>query len=559
MPGALSSIFSTVPVNGIVCSFLVTVLLVPLLRSLFRRSTRFADVIPPVGGVVFLASAGAALLLEGHAIPTYATVGILSVFAIGVFDDMSARSARGKTLLLLLAIGLSVWLGEHRWLPHVVPDKILHLLWLIWMCNAFNVFDAVDGLSSGVGVIVLLTFGGVNTALGFETAAVVCFVLAASLVGYLIYNFHPAKVYMGDAGSLLLGFVIGEMAWMLASRTGGVEGVGASLLIVGVFCFEAVFLILIRIAKVTMPTRATYDHPTQRLIASGCSVRGAVARTYVMTGALCLAGVICLNAEPATALFTVGVGVAALIVTGILLGRVDTIGDGCDGRPGSVFTKHWLVNRIVHKAMLDLRDRAHGVMLDLGCGRRPYERIFRDRVDRYFGMDVDPGRYGGDGIDVVSSSEVVPVASNSVDTVLSNQVLEHLREPGDAVREMARILKPGGVAIITAPHIWGIHEEPHDYYRFTPYGLRYLAEGAGLRVERVDALAGYWVTTGARLCYYLERFDRGPLRPFIRLAYYTIQAKCFVMDHLHRVEGDAWNHLMIAVKDVPERDVEGGR
>ena len=194
---------------------------------------------------------------------------------------------------------------------------------------------------------------------------------------------------------------------------------------------------------------------------------------------------------------------------------------------------------------------ARGILVDVGCGSRPYEAIFVDhvdRVDRYIGIDLNPDRYGSAEIDVVSDSTALPIATESVDTVLSNQVLEHLREPGIAVDEMARILKPGGVAIITAPHIWGVHEEPHDYYRFTPFGLRYLAERAGLRVEAVDALAGFWVTTGARFCYYIERFDRGPLRPVIAIVNYLTQSCAFVLDHLDRVEGDAWNHMMIAVK-----------
>ena len=125
---------------------------------------------------------------------------------------------------------------------------------------------------------------------------------------------------------------------------------------------------------------------------------------------------------------------------------------------------------------------------------------------------------------------------------------EHVAEPQDVVTEMARLLKPGGTLILSAPHIWGIHEEPQDYYRFTPYGLRHLVSQAGLSVCSVEPLAGYWVTAGARFCYYLERFDRGPLRPLIGLFNFAIQALALVLDRLDRREGDAWNHVLIAVK-----------
>jgi UDP-N-acetylmuramyl pentapeptide phosphotransferase/UDP-N-acetylglucosamine-1-phosphate transferase/SAM-dependent methyltransferase len=556
LESAFPSVLTVMPIDGILSTFLATLVLIPVLRSLASRTSRFANVIPPIGGIAFLISVALSYALFPYAIPQYLVFGILSAWGIGALDDLSAFSPRAKTLLLLVALSVFVWLSESVWLGHPVLDLGLHTLWLLWMCNAFNVFDSVDGLSGGAGAITLLTFGFICSHIGLDTASLLCVLTAISLIAYLFYNFNPARVYMGDSGSLPLGFILGEMAWQVASSVGGFTGVATSLLVVAVFCFEGTFLILIRIAKVTMPSTSTYDHPTQRLIQAGCSVRGAAVRGYAMTVVLCGAAIVCLASGGPIVPAVFWSGVTMILVTGIVLSRIDMHGDGVDARPGSVFSKNWLVNRLVHKAMIDVSSRARGVMVDLGCGGRPYERIFRDRVDRYLGVDLDPNRYSGGDIDVVSDSEMVPIGTETVDTVLSNQVLEHLREPGDAVREMARILKPGGVAIITAPHIWGVHEEPHDYYRFTPFGLRHLAERAGLKVESVQAMAGYWVTTGARKCYYLERFDRWPLKPAIKLAYYLIQAKALVLDHVHRVEGDAWNHLMIAVKDgsVPGLD-----
>ena len=536
------------PVDGLIYAFLATLLLVPILRLAALRLDRFSNTIPPVGGLAFLVAGLIALLLTRGVLPGPLTFALLTVCAIGILDDLTALSPRAKTVLLLAALGLSVGLTDTSpWLAGPIIDRVLHVLWLLWMCNAFNVFDSVDGLSGGVGVLMLTTLGAVATLVGLDSHSLVCLLLAASLIAYLFYNFPPARVYMGDSGSLLIGFVLGETVWQVASTTASFGGAVGALLIVSVICFEGVFLILIRIAKVTMPSVSTYDHPTQRLIHSGCSVKGAVVRMYVLTATLCAGGVVCLRGDGAALVVVVG-AVLGLVVTGVMLARVDTAGDGVDARPGSVFSKNWLVNRIVHQRMLSIAGRARGVLVDLGCGHRPYEAIFGGHVNRYIGIDLDLSRYDAGAIDVLSSSEVVPLASESVDTVLSNQVLEHLREPGVAVSEMARILKPGGVAIITAPHIWGVHEEPHDYFRFTPYGLRHLAEKAGLRVESVDALAGYWVTAGARFCYYLERFDRGPFQLVVAVANYLIQATAFVLDRVHRVEGDAWNHVMIAIK-----------
>ena len=556
MQGDPSSLIDAVPSVGVLCSFLTALVLIPLLR---RAAGRFTDAIPPIGGIAFVVSGVVALVCIEQMLPLRALGGLLAVFGIGVLDDLSALSPRRKTALLLIVLVATVLPDQSSLTGHPVLDKALHVLWLLWMCNAFNVLDAVDGLSAGVGGLILVTFGAVTLGLGLQTASVVCFVLAASLIAYLVYNFNPASVYMGDAGSLLIGFVSGEMAWIVASRVGGWIGISASLLVVSVVCFEAIFLILIRIAKVTMPSVSTYDHPTQRLIASGRSTKRAVLQVYLVTVALCGGGAACLFVSGQNVVMLVVVSAVYLVLTGIRLARVDTCGDGVDCRPGSVFSTNWLVNRIVHRTMHDVSGQVGGKMVDLGCGGRPYEQIFKEKVTDYFGLDLDSDRYRGQGIDAVSRSEVVGVASSSVDTVLSNQVIEHLSDPQAAVSEMARILKPGGTAIVTAPHIWGIHEEPHDYFRFTPYGLRHIAEQAGLTVKSVEPMAGYWVTAGTRFCYYLEHFERGPLKPIVRVAYYLIQSASLVLDHLHRVDGDAWNHLMIAVKEPVPGDTESNR
>lgn len=540
-------------VPGVVVSFLACLILIPLFGALLRRTDSFSNTIPPVGGFAFLIVTGSSVVWFGVDVPLHLLVGAVGVGLVGIWDDLSARSARGKTALLLLIVAVSSWLSPDVTRFPILVD-VLHALWLLWMCNAFNVLDAVDGLAGGVGAIGLAGLGFLALTTGMAGVAFLCASAAAGLIAYLFHNFHPARVYMGDTGSLAIGFLLGETAFQVAFTSGVGVASAAAVLLVAVPCFEAVFLILIRLAKATMPSVSTEDHPTQRLIRAGLTVRVAVVRMYLLAALLAAAGLAAWQSGDATAAAgALAAGLLILLVTGIRLARVDVAGDGVDGRPGSVFGKSWLVNRIVRKQMHELAGKASGTLVDVGCGGRPYEAIFEPHVDRYVGVDLDAARYGKGDVEVVSESASLPIETASADTVLSNQVIEHVTEPGKAIAEMARILKPGGTAIVTAPHIWGIHEEPNDYYRFTPYGLRYLAEGAGLTVERVDALAGYWVTAGARFCYYLEAFDRGPLKPIVSAANYLVQAVAFVLDHFHRVEGDAWNHVMVAVKPAGDR------
>jgi SAM-dependent methyltransferase len=208
------------------------------------------------------------------------------------------------------------------------------------------------------------------------------------------------------------------------------------------------------------------------------------------------------------------------------------------------FRKNWLVLHLTRQHLLRGSRHARGRMLDVGCGVRPSRHPFAGTISSWVGLDRNPDCRPG----VVGDAQRLPFRDLAFDTLLCSQVLEHLPEPGLAMTEMARVLRPGGNLILTAPHIWGIHEEPHDYYRFTRYGLAHLMARAGLEAIEIRAMAGFWVTFGARFCYYLEAFERGPLIPLIRLGYGAIQFAAFLLDRLHRVEGDAWNYLAVGRK-----------
>jgi ubiquinone/menaquinone biosynthesis C-methylase UbiE len=149
---------------------------------------------------------------------------------------------------------------------------------------------------------------------------------------------------------------------------------------------------------------------------------------------------------------------------------------------------------------------------------------------------------------VWGSAASLPCKDSSFDTVFSSQVLEHVPEPALMISEMGRVLRPGGLLILTAPHIWGIHEEPHDYFRFTRYGLSHLARKAGLQTLSVRPMAGYWVTAGARFCYYLQHFEMVGTAFLLRPLYALIQLLAWGLDRLHRVESDAWNFILVARK-----------
>jgi SAM-dependent methyltransferase len=211
------------------------------------------------------------------------------------------------------------------------------------------------------------------------------------------------------------------------------------------------------------------------------------------------------------------------------------------------FAANWLVERINRAYVQEAAGRyGRGRVLDAGCGRRPYREFFSD----YTGLEFDRVRYADAPADVWGSGMELPFRDKAFATVFSSQVLEHVPEPWRMVAEMARVLEPGGHLILTAPHIWGLHETPHDYFRFTCYGLEHLARRVGLQPVEVRPMAGYWVTAGVRFCYYLRRFERGSLKPVIRAMFALIQLLAWGLDRLHRVESDAWNYLLVARRPV---------
>ena len=130
-------------------------------------------------------------------------------------------------------------------------------------------------------------------------------------------------------------------------------------------------------------------------------------------------------------------------------------------------------------------------LLDLGAGTRPYAPLYEQYFAETVSVDVPYSPHDISHIDVTASADSLPFESETFDFVLCTEVLEHCREPGTVVAEIARVLKPGGYAFVTTPFMVGLHEIPHDYFRFTRFGLQTIAEHADLTVEAIWPKGGY--------------------------------------------------------------------
>ncbi len=153
--------------------------------------------------------------------------------------------------------------------------------------------------------------------------------------------------------------------------------------------------------------------------------------------------------------------------------------------------------------------RARGRLLDVGCGDKPYEEAFRPFVSEYIGIEHEAvfqttaASSAARKPDLTYDGRTLPFPDASFDTVLSIQVLEHTPHPQRLLGEMARVLKRDGILMLSAPFSGRLHEEPHDYFRYTPHGLRAMCAEAGLEVTEVWQQGTIWSVIGHKLNTFL--------------------------------------------------------
>ena len=188
------------------------------------------------------------------------------------------------------------------------------------------------------------------------------------------------------------------------------------------------------------------------------------------------------------------------------------------------------------------------------------EDLFRGRVSRYVGMDYPSTAYlvGGSRAEVHATALHLPLADASVETLLLTEVLEHLREPGPVLDELFRVLKPGGALIVSAPMIYNVHGAPHDFFRFTPDGLRYVLERAGFQIaERwpqgyAGTMLGLMVNNFLTVAFGRTRALRvirwTVLLPVLPLVFAWCNLAGLLLDAVVREPSFSFNHVAIARK-----------
>lgn len=154
---------------------------------------------------------------------------------------------------------------------------------------------------------------------------------------------------------------------------------------------------------------------------------------------------------------------------------------------------------LVYQAYLDdlfdcFKKYAQKKLLDIGCGNKPFQQILDPLVEEYIGCDIVQS--SENKVDILCDATDIPLPDASFDTVVSTQLIEHIADYQLMINEAYRILKPGVFFIISGPMFWPLHEEPHDYFRFTKYGFHHVLTNAGFTIAEERANGGKWALAG---------------------------------------------------------------
>ena len=316
---------------GALLSMVIAMAMLPPLTVLARRvgilalpEARKVHVgeVPQIGGVAILVGAvfAATLLMPPSRAYLAYLAGAVVVFLLGLFDDYHALGHRVKFAVQYLAAGVAVAGGGLALISFNAPIGLLPtwlgaplaVVALVQITNAMNLADGLDGLAGGLCLLSCLALAICGYQVGDVAAMVIALMIAGSVIGFLRFNSHPARVFMGDNGAYFLGFSLGVIALDLTANAAEPLSLTAVVMLLGVPVLDALFVPFYRAALRKPLFLADRNHLHHRLLHAGFSHRSAVAMMYTFHSGLLMVGY-ALRHAPEWVLLPTFAALAALI------------------------------------------------------------------------------------------------------------------------------------------------------------------------------------------------------------------------------------------------------
>lgn len=323
-----------------------------------RPTALYGGVAIALGALITIGVLAGPSVLELPA-PAAVVASATMLFLVGLMDDARGLGPVTKLILQLTAATLLVLAGVLLPVTPWTPVNVLiTLFWFVGITNALNLLDNMDGVTAGVSAVAALGFAAFFAAAGDPLFTMIALTVAGAAAGFLVFNFKPASIFMGDAGSLFLGASLAGLglAYPGVTGTGGVMGILVPVLILLVPILDTTLVTVTRTIHNRPISVGGRDHSTHRLVAMGFSEAGAALFLYgLVAAALIVAGVVA-ALGPA-----VGLWLGLLFLTGVMiftgyLGRMHRYDDAPaeDRRTRGVIFRNILLKRRGLELLLDV-------------------------------------------------------------------------------------------------------------------------------------------------------------------------------------------------------------
>jgi UDP-GlcNAc:undecaprenyl-phosphate/decaprenyl-phosphate GlcNAc-1-phosphate transferase len=265
------------------------------------------------GGAMTLPSTGAVI-----------AIGATVLFLLGVFDDFRNIKPQTKLVGQIVAASLVAFLGFRlHWFNSLTLDTMATLFWIVGITNAFNLIDNMDGLCAGVGMVAAISLASVLYPAGAEPFRI-ALIIAGAAAGFLIYNFNPAKIFMGDCGSLVIGFSIAVLTLSFSQTPSATRlaAIAVPILVLLVPILDTSLVTIIRLLSGRKASTGGRDHTSHRLVLIGFSEKSAVLFLYGVGGVSGLAALFVATSDNMTSPMVIIPVAVAIILMGVYLSQL---------------------------------------------------------------------------------------------------------------------------------------------------------------------------------------------------------------------------------------------